>query len=97
LETAQRSTRRVLTLTVNLLDLGSIQAGTFSVNPRAIPYLEVVSEAIATSEPVLIGKGQQAQIKMEAPPGIRVLADPVRITQVLVHLIANASKYGPAK
>jgi two-component system, OmpR family, sensor histidine kinase ResE len=94
LETVQRSSRRLQNLTVNLLDLGSIQSGTFSVKAAALDLQEPLHEAIALSELVLTSKNQQTVVGV--PPDLpEVWADNVRIVQVLVNLIGNAAKYGP--
>jgi signal transduction histidine kinase len=39
-------------------------------------------------------RGQRVEFLQQADAGI-IFADPTRITQVLVNLISNASKYGP--
>ena len=94
LETVHRGTRRLQALTTNLLDLGSIQAGSFSVRTDTIEIEGVLQEALAISEVLLAAKGQRAVL--EAPPGLpAVRADPVRIVQVVANLVTNASKYGP--
>jgi PAS domain S-box-containing protein len=82
------------TLIDNLLESASIEAGHFRVHPRASNLGEIVAEAIATMEPLLIKRGQQLVVELPAAVPV-VWADPRRTVQVLVNLLSNASKYGP--
>lgn len=94
LDAVRRGTLRLQALTTNLLDLGSIQAGSFTVRPETVSVEGPIREALAMSEVLLAGKGQGAVL--EVPPGLRaVRADSVRVVQVVANLLANASKYGP--
>ncbi|MSQ23072.1 MAG: HAMP domain-containing protein [Chloroflexi bacterium] len=54
LETVQRSSRRLQSLTTNLLDLGSIQTGSFTVKPDSISLDGPLQEAIPR---IFIGRG----------------------------------------
>ena len=95
LETVGRSTERLSMLTTNLLDLGSIQAGSFTVRTEPIDVTEPIKQALALSAPMASARGQQ--IELRAPPDLPpARADSVRIVQVLTNLIGNAAKYGPA-
>jgi signal transduction histidine kinase len=56
---------------------------------------EIIAEAMRTIQPLLDKRGQQ--LAVELPAAIPVVrADPRRTVQVLVNLLSNASKYGPA-
>ena len=92
--TLRRSALRLERLVENLLDAGSIEAGTFQV--RAVPTSVELSlqEALVFVQPLLDGKRQRIETDLHADSD-RVLADPPRTGQVLANLIANASKYSP--
>ena len=92
--TLRRSALRLEYLVENLLDAGSIEAGTFQV--RAVPasVRGCLQEAMEFTQTLLDAKQQKLETKLR--PGFdRVLADPRRTAQVLANLIANASRYAP--
>lgn len=83
------------TLVDNLLESASIEAGHFRIFPRATDLGKIVADSIETMRPLLNKYGQR--LVLDLPADIPVVrADPRRSIQVLVNLINNASKYGPA-
>jgi len=92
--TLQRSALRLEHLVQNLLDAGSIEAGTFEV--RAIPtsVRAVLEESLAFVRPIIEQKGQEL-ITRFGRAADRVVADPRRTAQVFSNLLANAVKYAP--
>ena len=78
----------------NLLESVNIEAGRFSINHRPVSLNQVAAEAIRTMQPLLDRRGQRLSLTepLEVPT---VYADPTRLTQVIINLLANASKYGP--
>lgn len=92
--TLRRSALRLELLVENLLDAGSIEAGTFQV--RAVPASVRASlqEALIFVQPLLDSKHQRLDADLHGDSD-RVLADPRRTGQVLSNLIANASRYSP--
>jgi PAS domain S-box-containing protein len=82
------------TLVDNLLESASLEAGRFHISPRTADLGAIVAEVAETMQPLLT-KYEQNLI-VELPMHIPVIrADPRRTVQVLVNLLANASKYGP--
>jgi signal transduction histidine kinase len=94
LGTLRRSALRLEHLIENMLDAGSIEAGTFQVRAKATSIRHALREAMVLVEPQLTAKEQRLATSI-APEADRVLADPRRTAQVLANLIANASKYSP--
>ena len=94
ISTLRRSALRLEHLVENLLDAGSIEAGTFQV--RAVPasIRLCLREAMAFTQTLLDAKHQRLETRLR-PDSDRVLADPRRTAQVLANLIANASRYAP--
>jgi len=83
------------TLVDNLLESASIESGRFRVSPRSSDLGNIIGEAVQTMEPLLNKYGQR--LVVELPIAIPlVCADPRRTVQVLVNLLSNANKYGPA-
>lgn len=82
------------TLVDNLLESASLEAGRFHISPRTTDLGAIVAEAAETMQPLLTKYEQN--LTVELPMHIPVVrADPRRTVQVLVNLLANASKYGP--
>lgn len=78
----------------NMFCMSLIERGRFSLQPRPISALDIVHEACSVAEPLLAPKRQKLHIS--APVDVpRLQADPIRLVQVLINLILNASKYSP--
>ena len=90
----RRSALRLEHLVENLMDAGSIEAGTFQVRAQNASLKHSLSEAMAFTQPMLESKGQELVRVLDADAD-RVLADERRTTQVFANLISNASKYAP--
>jgi len=82
------------TLIDNLLESASMESGHFRIHSREAKLSEVIGEAVRVMAPLLQRREQGLQIEMDwsLPP---LTLDPTRITQVIVNLLSNASKYSP--
>jgi PAS domain S-box-containing protein len=85
--------KHLLTLINELLDLASIEAGKTSVAVERLALDEVFDECIRLMAPL----AQQRQIGLEVRSGVppHVMADRMRLKQVLLNLLSNAIKYSP--
>ncbi len=93
-ETIRLSTLHLQTLVDNLLESTTIEAGCFQVHCYPISIEEVVQRASSLMSPLLNRRAQVLDIS--SPPDLPTLwADPNRLTQVLVNLLSNASKFSP--
>ena len=91
--TAHRSATALLALIDDVLDLSRIEAGRLSLNPVAVDLRALVDEAM---ELVAIGaRGKPVALSRHVAPAVpqRVLADPLRLRQLLVNLLHNALKF----
>jgi PAS domain S-box-containing protein len=94
IETIQLSTLHLQTLVNNLLESTTIEAGCFQVHRRPISFLEVAQDAVGMMGPLLNRRDQELVIT--SPQDMPTLwADNNRLTQVLVNLLSNASKFSP--
>jgi signal transduction histidine kinase len=83
------------TLVDNLLESANIEARRFRISPQNSDLGAVIAEAVQTMQPLLTKYGQH--LTVELPMDIPVVrADPRRTAQVLINLLSNASRYGPA-
>lgn len=82
-------------LVAKLMDIGTVRAGRFRVEPIVYPLNRLVKDAVAQIESQLHARGQSLEIKLETPAECQVLADRTRVIQVIINLVTNASKYSP--
>jgi PAS domain S-box-containing protein len=81
-------------LVENLVDIGRLRAGRFTVISTATPLHRLVQDAVLQIEPLLQAKGQQLEMQIKTPPDCNVMVDRPRVIQVLLNLLRNANKYG---
>lgn len=94
LNSVHLSVTSLQTLIDNLLESVSIEAGRFQIRRRPTDLNTIVLDAAGVMKPLLERRNQELRIGI--PPNLpRVSVDPLRLTQVLVNLLSNASKYGP--
>jgi signal transduction histidine kinase len=90
----QRGTQRLTWLIDNLLESVRIEAGQLGIRHHDVSFDEVVIAARELIEPLIEQRFQRIELRTdEGLPAIR--GDQQRLTQVLVNLLANASKFGP--
>jgi signal transduction histidine kinase len=79
-------------LVENLLCAATVDDGQLKLHIRPIDLRELFEEVETLVEPILARRQQQLRVRARAAMPI-VAADPRRVSQVLVNLITNASKY----
>lgn len=82
------------TLIDNLLESVSIEAGRFQIRKRPTELKALAAEAAKIMRPLLERRKQALKISVD-PQLPLVEVDPMRMSQVLINLLSNASKYGP--
>jgi len=88
------SVMNLRTLIDNLLESASIEAGHFRIRRRPTDLNDMVAEAGLVMKPLLERRRQS--LSVDAPEQLPLVqVDPTRLTQVLVNLLSNASKYSP--
>jgi signal transduction histidine kinase len=94
--TIRRSAQRMDRLIHDLLDVSSMEAGRFRVEPRAWEAGPILTEAAALASPHAAQKRIALEVEAEpdAPP---VLADRHRVLQVLSNLLGNALAFTPER
>ncbi len=86
---------RLLALIDDVLDLSRIEAGRVELALEQVPVPAVVEPVLASVAPQAAAKGLDLQVDIPAdvPP---VLADPLRLRQVLLNVVGNAVKFTPS-
>lgn len=88
LEAIRRNALRQERLLSGLLELTRLQRGQLRLHPEVCPVHTLVDEAV-DSIPGL-------DVEVAVDPATLVVADPLRVVQVLVDLLVNAERYGAA-
>ncbi|MCX7860719.1 MAG: ATP-binding protein [Chloroflexus sp.] len=90
-----RETRRLQRLIEDLELLSRVEAGQLPVVARAIDLRPVLEAQITQFEPLF--SSNQVNLCLDAPEQLpQVWADPDRVAQVLINILANAYRYTPA-
>jgi DNA-binding response OmpR family regulator/signal transduction histidine kinase len=80
-------------LVANLLDAGSIEAGTLTVAPEPASVASLLDRARIT----FLSAGTHHPVLVELPPGLpHAMADRERVVQVLNNLFSNAARHAPS-
>jgi len=92
---AQRSTQELRRLVDDVLDTSAIEAGRLALHPAPIDAGPLVEETIAAWRPGASASRIALNLDMDQRP-IGVLADDLRLRQVLGNLLSNAIKFTDA-
>ena len=86
--------RRLTFLVDNVLNFARIENDVRHPSPVPTDVARVVEEAIEAFGP--LAETRQARVEASVSPGLRVLADPRALHQIILNFLDNALKYGPA-
>ena len=92
LKTVQGSSRHLLSLINDLLDLAKIESGKVTLSPEPISCRGLLEEVAAALRPAAEGKGLSFELLLP-PPEVQVLADRRALSQILINLTNNAIKF----
>ena len=93
--TVLRQVGMLTRLVDDLLDVSRITRGKVELRRERLPLREAVSNAIATSRPLLDERRHALEVQLPDEP-LFVIADGTRLEQVVANLINNAAKYTEA-
>ncbi|MBT6959736.1 MAG: PAS domain-containing protein, partial [Rhodospirillaceae bacterium] len=86
----------LLGLINDVLDLARIDTGQLAVNISTVDAVESAQQVLSNFQQLAESKAISLSFAPESLPQLSVLADPMRLTQVLVNLTSNAIKYNHA-
>ena len=92
---ATDQTRRLSTLSGELLDLTQLRLGSFKVDRQECDLRALVFQAVSQLNGESSRCGVTIQVLADGP--VPLHADPTRIVQVVTNLVSNAIKYGQGK
>lgn len=92
LEVIERQVGQLKHLVDDLLDVSRITSGSIRLRSEPVSIQDIVHRAVETTHPLILQRRHQLAVAMP-PQTIWLMADPMRLEQVLVNLLINAVKY----
>ncbi len=89
-----RNGRHLLTLINSVLDLSKIEAGRMALALDRTDLRQAITGAVADTASLRTAKRQECILQFDDAP-LWVVADGIRVRQVLFNLLSNASKFTP--
>jgi PAS domain S-box-containing protein len=93
LQRVDRSSRRLLGLVNDVLDLSRIEAGSIDYDVRDVLLIAAVTAAVTGVKPQLAEK--HIHLAVHVPRGAVVRADAEKLRQIIGNLLGNAAKFTP--
>jgi signal transduction histidine kinase len=91
----ERQVGHIVRLVDDLLDVARITRGRIELRLVALDLATAVAHAVENLRPRFAERRQELRLELPAQP-VPVCADPTRLDQVIVNLLANANKYTPS-
>ncbi len=90
----ERQVNQLVRLVDDLLDISRVSTGKIQLRPERMPIRTAIDAAIETSRPAIERARHHLETQYPAKE-IWVVADQVRLAQVIANLLTNAAKYTP--
>jgi signal transduction histidine kinase/ActR/RegA family two-component response regulator len=91
----ERSGRHLLAIINDILDLASVESGQFQLSPEPALVSDIVQGGLDLVAETAAGSSMTLNLTQDADVPAAVLADPLRVRQILVNLLGNAIKFTP--
>ena len=88
----EKSARHLLTLINDLLDISKIEAGRIELLPSSVSIQALCKNLRETLEPLTQARGNTLVVECPEDAG-ELVADQLRLTQILLNLLSNAAKF----
>ena len=89
-----RDSEHLLGLINDVLDLSRIESGGLRLHPESLSLREAISDAVSSIKPH--AEARSVHIDSDDPDDLHVIADPIRLRQILYNLLSNAVKFTAA-
>jgi signal transduction histidine kinase len=94
IEAVHRNGKHLLSLINSVLDLSKVEAGRMTLSLAVTDIREAITGAVADTASLRSAKRQECILDLDSAP-LTIVADGVRIRQILFNLLSNASKFTP--
>ncbi|GAA4865596.1 ATP-binding protein [Luteimonas vadosa] len=92
-DTIQASTKSLLALVEDVLDISAIEAGKFKLNTESFAIRDLVANIGLILAPAAKAKGLDYSVAIADDVAPEVFGDPAHLRQVLINLVNNAIKF----
>lgn len=92
LEMLERQTSQLTRLVDDLMDVSRVMRGKIELRLEPVELSSVIHQAIETAQPMLSAKHHTLVLELAREP-ICLIADSLRLSQVVCNLLTNAAKY----
>lgn len=89
------SSKHLLGLINDVLDMSKIESGKLTLTPEQISLREVTEGIVSIMQPNVKARGQNFDVHVDNFFAENVWCDGVRLNQVMLNLLSNATKYTP--
>ena len=89
------SSQHLLSLINDVLDMSKIESGKMSLRYESMYLPEVLENVIAIIQPMVKSRGQKLEIRLNHVQHEHFLCDSLRLRQVFINILSNASKFTP--
>jgi len=93
LQIVQRNGRHLLHLINDVLDMARIEAGGMSLEPQRFDLGAALEEVYQITSPLAAQKNLDYRVAVQGANNLELVADRIRLNQVLLNLIGNAIKF----
>ena len=91
----ERSGRHLLAIINDILEGASVESGQFQLSPHPTRVAEIVQGCVDLVTETAAAKAIALEVRQESDAPEAVLADAVRLRQILLNLLGNAIKFTP--
>ncbi|MGN0940662.1 MAG: ATP-binding protein [Selenomonadaceae bacterium] len=95
LDKIKRAGETMLLLVNDTLDLQRLESGEVTIKPEPTNLTKFMGDIVNSIEPMVDEKKINLHFDAGDNSGIMVMMDPVRVRQIFVNLLSNATKYTP--
>ena len=92
----QMSSQHLLSLINDVLDMSKIESSEVALNREPVSFAEMIGQVDSIIRSQTNERGQSFQIRVHEVAHEYVISDGVRLRQLLINLLSNATKYTPA-
>jgi signal transduction histidine kinase len=92
IEAVARNGKHLLSLINSVLDLSKVEAGRMTLSLAGTDIREAITVAVADTASLRTAKRQECTLDLDQG-SLNIVADGVRVRQILINLLSNASKF----
>jgi signal transduction histidine kinase/DNA-binding response OmpR family regulator len=93
LEVVLKSSRRLMNIINDILDLSKIEAGKMEIHEEDVLLEEIISEVETSVSPLTKNKKIEFRVERELSTHIMITTDRGKLMQILINLLGNALKF----